>query len=261
MLNSYLFDYFPLWATYLGIVTIIVLAVWSGIGFARLRKSRVENEDDAPINTVVGATLGLLAFILAFTFGLTSSRFDARKHFLLEEVNAIETSWLRAGLVSEPYRAEIKKSLLEYVEIRLSLVENPNTVKEVLQRSQILQNNIWSQITSLIKEESRNDEVNALLIDSVNNMFDFQTRRVAAGLIDRIPGLIWTALFTLIIFAMFEVGYLLGRMEKPNWVLILALSMAFSAVVIIIVDLDSTKGTIVLNNQSMYDLHDRLLGK
>ncbi len=151
--------------------------------------------------------------------------------------------------------------MLEYVEIRIRLVENPNTVKEVIQRPQILQSSIWSQITSMVKMEPRNDEVNALLIDSINNMFGFQTRRVAAGLIDRIPGLIWIALFTLIIIAMFEVGYLLGGIEKPNWVLILALSMAFSAVIIIIVDLDSTKGTIVLNHQSMYDLHDRLIGK
>ncbi len=257
----YLISYLPLWVTYLFIVIIIVLSVWSGIAFARWRKSHIENEDDAPINTIVGATLGLLAFILAFTFGLTSSRFDARKHFLLEEVNAIETSWLRAGLISEPYSTEIKKALLEYVEIRLWLNKNPSAYKEVLQQSQMLQNRMWSEITSMVKEQPRNDEVNALLIATINDMFDNQTRRVAAGLIDRIPGLIWISLFALVIFSMFEVGYLLGRMEKSNWVLILALSMAFSAVIIIIVDLDSSKGTITINNQAMYDLHDRLIGK
>jgi len=261
MLNSNLFDYYPLWATYLGIVIIIVLSVWSGIGFSRLKKAGVGDEDYSPISTVVGATLGLLAFILAFTFGLTSSRFDARKHSLLEEVNSIETSWLRAGLISEPHSAKIKKSLLEYVEIRLWFVENPRAMKEFLGQSQIIQNRIWSQIISLVNESARNDKVNALFIDSVNNMFDNQTRRLAIGLTDPIPGLIWIALFALIIIAMFEVGFLFGRMEKSHWLIILALSISFSAVIIIIIDLDSSQGTIVVNNQFMYDLHDRLLSK
>ena len=259
-MTGHFFDYFPLGVTYIGIVTIIVLSVWGGIRFARWRKTQIEHEDDTPINTLVGATLGLLAFILAFTFGLTSSHFDARKHFLLEEVNSIETSWLRAGLISEPYSTEIKKSLVEYVEIRLWLVENPDEVKKALQQSGIIQNNIWSQITSLVNEDVGNDKINALLIEAVNGMFDNQTRRVAKGLIDRIPGLIWVALFALIIIAMFEVGYLLGKTEKSNRVLVLALALAFSAVIIIIVDLDSSKGTISLNNQAVFDLHSRLIG-
>ena len=255
------FRLFSAWRyTYIGKVTIIVLSVWGGIRFARWRKTQIGHEDDTPINTLVGATLGLLAFILAFTFGLTSSRFDARKHFLLEEVNSIETSWLRAGLIREPYSTEIKKSLVEYVEIRLWLVENPDEVKKALQQSGIIQNNIWSQITSLVNEDVGNDKINALLIEAVNGMFDNQTRRVAKGLIDRIPGLIWVALFALIIIAMFEVGYLLGKTEKSNRVLVLALALAFSAVIIIIVDLDSSKGTISLNNQAVFDLHSRLIG-
>ncbi len=149
---------------------------------------------------------------------------------------------------------------MEYVEIRLWLVENPDEVKKALQQSGIIQNNIWSQITSLVNEDVGNDKINTLLIEAVNGMFDNQTRRVAKGLIDRIPGLIWVALFALIIIAMFEVGYLLGKTEKSNRVLVLALALAFSAVIIIIVDLDSSKGTISLNNQAVFDLHSRLIG-
>ncbi|MDA1055835.1 MAG: hypothetical protein O3C40_36055, partial [Planctomycetota bacterium] len=32
-----------------------------------------------PLGSMVGAVLGLLAFILAFTFGMTAARFDSRK--------------------------------------------------------------------------------------------------------------------------------------------------------------------------------------
>ena len=78
-MNGYLFSILPLWAIYITIVLIIILSVRAGVTFARWRKKRVKNEDDGPINTLVGATLGLLAFMLAFTFSLSSSRFDARK--------------------------------------------------------------------------------------------------------------------------------------------------------------------------------------
>ena len=65
---STIFSSFPIWIIYLIIVLLIVFAVRSGIAYARWRKTHFINENDSAINTLVGATLGLLAFILAFTF-------------------------------------------------------------------------------------------------------------------------------------------------------------------------------------------------
>ena len=257
-MNGYLFSILPLWAIYITIVLIIILSVRAGVTFARWRKKRVKNEDDGPINTLVGATLGLLAFMLAFTFSLSSSRFDARKQFLLEEVNTIETSWLRSGLVEQPYSNQLRKKLVDYTEIRIWLLDNPSKVKETLKKSSEIQNDIWALLTLMTKNNIGDSRINALLIESINDMFDYQSRRVSKGLVDRIPNLIWIALFSLIIISMFEVGYLLGKSEKANWILVLALSMAFSAIIIIIVDLDSSKGHITLNYQSLYDMHSRI---
>lgn len=257
-MNDHLFSNLPLWAIYLLIVSIIVLSVRGGIAFAKWRKKRIKHEDDSSLNTLVGSTLGLLAFILAFTFSLSSSRFDARKKFLLEEVNSIETTWLRAGLVEEPYNSQLKKALKDYVEIRLRMVENDKIVNEGIKTSIGIQNTIWTLITDMNKKNIGKDIINASLIEATNDMFDNQTRRIAKGVTDRIPNLIWIALFALIIIAMFQIGYLLGKSEKSNWALVLALSMSFSIIIIIIVDLDSSKGNITINHQSMYDLYDRI---
>ncbi len=257
-MNGYLFSILPLWAIYIIIVVIIVSSVTGGITFAKWRKKRVKHEDDSSINTLVGSTLGLLAFILAFTFSLSSARFDARKHFLLEEVNSIETSWLRAGLVEEPYSNQVKSALKEYVEVRLWIIKNPERVQEGIKTSFEIQNTIWALITDMNQKSIGKDIINATLIEAINDMFDNQTRRIAKGIQDRIPDLIWVALFVLIILAMFEVGYLLGKSEKANRALVLALSMSFSIIIIIIVDLDSSKGNITINHQAMYDLYDRI---
>jgi len=43
--------------------------------------------------------LALLGLLLAFTFSGASSRFDARRHLIIEETNAIGTAYLRLGML------------------------------------------------------------------------------------------------------------------------------------------------------------------
>lgn len=259
MNNFHLFDVLPLWLSFICIIALALLSAWSGITFVRLRKKRSVIDEDGPLNTIVGANLALLAFILAFTFGLTTTRFDAKKLYLLEEVNAIETTWLRAGLISEPQSTEVKDLLKEYVRIRVVAAKQPEKTLEVVKQSTIIQKKIWSIVTEYKDESTRKDPFNALFVDAVNNMFDCQTKRVTVALTYRIPALIWGALFILFMFSMFAVGYIVGKMEKTNWYMILALSIAFSAVVLVIVDLDSTFGTIQINHKPTIDLYQRLL--
>ncbi len=262
-MNGFLLSSVPIWMIYGLILIVILAAIRAGVAFGKSRKIHFAGEDHTSLNTMVGATLGLLAFILAFTFNLSSSRFEARKLYLLEEVNSIETSWLRSELVPDPYGVSLRESLKEYVETRLWLLENtqdPESLTLTLTRSQDIQNRIWGIAKQLTQDENRNDEVNALLIDSINEVFDNQTRRVAVGTIDHIPTLIWVALILLIVLSMFEVGYLLGKADKINWVLICTLSLAFSIVIMVIVDLEAYDGFITINNQVMYDLYDRISG-
>ena len=258
MKNIHFFEHLPLLAIYLGIVMLIMAAIRCGIIFSKRRIKRLGKDEESPVNTVVGATLGLLAFILAFSFGMSTSRFEARKKFLLDEVTAIETTWLRAGLIPEPHRTEVRKLLKSYIDLRVMIALKEIEIKEAIFLSNKIKGQIWQHATALVNMDHRNGSIVALFTNSVNHMIDIQTRRISVGLIDRIPALIWLALFTLVILAMFEVGFLFGKMERVNWLLILTLSMAFSAVILIIVDLDSTKGTISLNQQVMFDLQKRL---
>jgi hypothetical protein len=260
-MDNYFFSNLPLWVIYIIIVFFIVLSIRAGMAFAHWRKKRLKFDDESTINTLVGATLGLLTFILAFTFSLSSSRFDARKQFFLDEVNSIETSWLRAGLMEQPFSNQLRSALVAYTEVRFYGIENPDKPKETIAKAVQIQNQIWALITEMNRQNIGKDRINVLLIEAVNDMFDMQTKRISKGLIDHIPHLIWIALYILVMVSMFEVGYILGKSEKSNWALILALSMSFSVIIIIIVDLDSYKGFITLNQQAMYDMYDRIKEK
>src|SRR5712672_1661061 len=92
-------DALPLWGVFLVILVVVLLSVECGCRLGKYRRNRHEQEKETPVGAMVGATLGLLSFILAFTFGLAAARFDTRRQVLLDETNAIGTTYWRAGML------------------------------------------------------------------------------------------------------------------------------------------------------------------
>lgn len=257
MSDFHFLDVLPIEATFISIIVILMISAWMGTIFVRWRKIHLIVSDNSHLNTIVTANLALLAFILAFTFGLATTRYDARKLYFLEEINAIETVWLRTALIEEPHRREIRDLLKEYVRIRVETANKAELIMDANKKAIIIQDKIWEIVTKWIGE-APHDPVNALFITSINNMFDSQTKRVTVFSTYRIPPLIWIALFVLIIFSMFAVGYLFGKMSVTEWYMIVALSLAFSSVILVIIDLDSVKGFISIDYQPIFDLYERI---
>ena len=263
MQNFHLFQSLPLWITFAIIVVAVLLSIWLGVFLARRRKRLAKSdEEEAPIGTVVSATLGLLAFILAFTFGITASRFDTRRQLLLEEVTAIETTALRAELIPEPHRGEVMEIMRKYIELRIGIGSETLSIQERIRQSEELQRQLWPHASALAIADLQNADIVSLFVDSVNEMMNVQTRRVAVASY-HIHWLIWIVLSGITILSMVEVGYLFGRSESSNWLFTVALSLAFSGVMILIVDLDRSgtgAGAISVSQQPMIDLHQKLYG-
>src|SRR3954463_2072356 len=108
-------------------------------------------------STLESAMLGLLALMLAFTFSMALSRFEARRDAVLNEANAIGTTALRARLLPDPYRAEALKLLREYVQIRLDVVQSGQSfaeVKTAIERSNAVQEALWLQAKALAAKDN-----------------------------------------------------------------------------------------------------------
>lgn len=251
-------DSLPLWGLYVATVVIILLAVEGGQRLGKYRRQHPEQELEAPVSVMVGATLGLLAFILAFTFGLATSRFDIRRGFVVDEANAIGTAYLRAGLLSEPYRTEVRNLLREYVDVRLDLVR-PGKAEEAMHRSDELHGRLWSQAVA-VGEKNPSSIVAGLFIGSLNEVIDLHAKRVNLGLRTRVPGTIWAALYFVAILATGAVGYHAGLTGTRRSLAVLALVLAFSAVMMLIVDLDRPlEGGLKVSQQAMIDLRNSLM--
>ena len=138
----------PLWALYIITSAIVLLSAEAGWRLGNYRRQRPQHEKDAPVGAVVGATLGLLAFLLAFTFGMAASRYDTRKQLVLQEANAIGTTYLRADMLPEPQRSEIRNLLREYAALRVGGVTSLMT-PEVMAQSGALHDRLWAQAVAV----------------------------------------------------------------------------------------------------------------
>jgi len=260
-----LLEWLPLWLIFVGTAALILLSIYGGIFLARFRRRRSIEGQATSVSAVVGATTALLAFLLAFTFGLAASRFDAKRALLLDEINAIETTFLRTGLIPEPHSAAVRALLKEYVDIRVELARHPENAEQLIQRSEQLQGLMWPHAEALAEADLRNSPIVSLFVDSLNEMFDMQTKRITVGVFYRMPLAMWVALFALTILSMLEVGYLLGMSDRANWLLVFLLSLALSTVILLIADLDRSgaRGAklIKVELQPMTDLQRRIAGQ
>lgn len=147
-------DRLPLWGIFLVTVAVILLSIEGGFRLGAYRRRRSEGEDKPPVGEMVAATLALLAFILAFTFGLAGSWFDVRRRLVIDEANAIGTTYLRAGMLPEPHRSGVRNLLREYVNVRLEAVK-PGKLSQGIRRSEQLHARLWSHAVAVGEKNPR----------------------------------------------------------------------------------------------------------
>jgi len=247
-----LLDRLPLWLLFPVTIGIALLAVEAGHRLAAYRLRRSAEEKDSPVGGMVGATLGLLAFILAFTFGLAGARYEARRQIVLSEANAIGTTYLRAGMLAEPMRTDARNLLREYVDVRIEGVQGGN-VNQAIAKSDEINNRLWAVATAAAEKEK--NVITSLFIQSLNQVIDLNATRIMAGLRSRIPGAIWFVLYMLLILAMAMLGYQSGLANSRRSIAVIACVIGFSSVLFLIADLDRPgQGMLEVSQQSMIDL-------
>jgi hypothetical protein len=219
----------------------------------RKRSGEVES-----IGSVVGATLGFLAFLLAFTFNMAANRFDNRKNLMVEELNAIHTAYRRAGLLEKQSAADYRKLLKEYMDLRVMLRSNIGKVDEMVQRSENILDEIWLDLES--KTSGKNLAMSSnLFSQSINELMSILEKRIVVGLHFRIPGAIWMGLYVLAVLAMIVVGFQFGQSKNRQWLVSVLLAAAFSFIIVLIADLDrSTEGTIVLDQNPVIEFQKKI---
>jgi hypothetical protein len=206
---------------------------------------------------MAGAVLGLLAFMLAFTFSMAASRFDARRQAVLHEANAIGTTYLRTRLLPEPEGPEIAMLLRSYTKLRMQQPDS-ETLDDLLTESEILHEKMWSQAVAAA-EKTPGSITTGLFLESLNESIDLHSTRVFAGLYSRIPGMIWLILMILIALGMVSLGYQAGLSDTLRSLGMPIFALAFSCVFYLIVDLDRAhEGFLRISQQALVNLNNSM---
>ncbi len=253
--SSSIVDALPLWALYIVSILIVLLSIEVGWRLGNYRRKPVEDDKKVPISAAVGATLGLLAFLLAFTFGMAGSRFDNRKQVVLNEANAIGTTYLRTDFLPEPLRAEVRSFLREYTVLRAagaSVILSP----QGMAKAASLQDQLWAIADSA---RVQSDSISTgLFIQSLNEMIDLDATRVTANR-NRIPDAIWLMLCVVTILSMAAMGYEFGQTGTRNWTITILLAVVFTTVIVLIADLDRPQmGFLQVSQQPLLDVLSRI---
>lgn len=209
-----------------------------------------------PLGSITGTAFGLLAFLLAFTFQIAASRYDARKKLLLDEVTSIRTVYLRAGLLPEPFSTNTRKLITEYVNLRVDLTNDISKLDYTMSRSYKILNSLWNETTKMTMT-TLSPAISSTFALSVINLIDYHNQRVSINLEYRMPLMVFWALFFVSFFCLLLLGYQFGIAAKGNFQVFTVLALVFTTVVFLILILDNPRLSRI-NQKPLYTLQQQL---
>lgn len=250
------------WIVSLVLLSLLAISTKLGYRFGCRKQAIVNEAGRSQFSSIQGAILGLLALLLGFTFAMTVSRFDARKQLVLDEANAIGTTFLRTGLLPEPHSSQAVTLLRRYVDVRLKFYEagiDGQKLRAASQESEQIHRQLWSQAESAAKQDVRAVST-GLFIQSLNDVIDLHAKRITA-MQNHVPESIILLLCFVAILSLGLTGYGCGLAGQRHFIVTTAMAILVVAVIYVIIDLDRPRrGLIKVSQQSMLDLREFIAG-
>lgn len=263
MVDSFWQYQLPLWLVAFVFLILLLIPMELGFRFGVRRKSlHPSSGGEAASDVTLTSMLALLGLMLAFTYSFSMSRADLRKVALVDEVNAIGTAFLRADLLPEPGRSDLRQRLFDYAKSRY--VE-PGTVKtleelqKVVTHSVEVQSRLWPTMKAALQNPGNlSGPEKALLISSVNEVLDCHTRRIAV-FYDRLPTAVLALLILIAAAALSMAAYALAFRGQFNRLRMTAFALVLASLMFMILDYDMVmRGLIQVDHRSLVTLIDEM---
>ncbi len=251
------------------LLSVGLMVLFMEIGF-RVGKRNLHNSAKAQhsqVRAIMGAGLGLTAFMLAFTFAMAQSHYEVRVQGMLEEVRLMNDAFMQAELKPEPYRTEVRQLLRSYVQGRLDMEqasddENVDELFRLLREAEDLQDELWRLGVAYAREGSDEAQLarsRGPFLTSIIGLMDIQTARLEAAVANRIPSVIWFTLYLTGSLSMLITGYQAALVGRRSPLATVTLAVAFASVMTLITDLDRpVMRFFEIDTQVVHDLADRM---
>jgi hypothetical protein len=264
MLVSHFFDLAPIWLVLIGTVLVLLFFIELGFRLGKRAQITAKKAQTSQVRAIMGAGLGLLAFMLAFTFANTQSHYETRVQLLVEESRVIRNAFIQANLLEEPRRTEAKTLLKDYIVLRRHSTELNDTAEEeqlagLLEKAEQIQHEL---MLLAVETDEAQGGLNTSSLEgpfgsTVLLLIDVHYLRLHSAVMNRIPLIIWMTLYLMAALSMTIMGYQAGLTDRRSPVATITLAIAFSAVIILITDLDRPVMSFFnINDQLLVDLQE-----
>jgi hypothetical protein len=202
------------------------------IGLAAAKKTG--KEPSSGPGGLEAAIYGLMGLLIAFTFSGAASRFEARRHLITQEANAVGTAYLRLDLLSAEAQPALKEKFRKYLDLRLEAyrkMPDIKATKEGLALAKNLQGEIWAEAVADCRKVLPVPAAQVLL-PAINEMIDITTTRMVATM-NHPPWIIYAMLVLLALVSAMLAGYGMGNEKRRFHKLAFAAILAVTVYVII----------------------------
>jgi hypothetical protein len=244
----------PTWLLALLLAVLVLGAAGIGMLVGRSLRDHQENIRES-FGVLQAALIGFMGLILAFGLSLAVGRYEARRQAVVDEANAIGTTYLRAQTLDEPIRSQSLTLLVAYAdaELELSNVQPGSTAaKATIAAASALQRPLWKLAAQAVREQPT-ATAPKLYEESLNEMIDQQTARVG-GLGNRVPSEVLLVEVIGAVIALSLLGLHVGVLGRGVVPLFLAAAMV-TLLLYTVVDLDRpTRGLIRVPDTALAQL-------
>jgi hypothetical protein len=250
----------PLWMVGVPLLLGMCAVAYAAYVIRRRRERGREAGEDSQEGYVVSGVVGLLALLTGFTFSLAVDRFETRRHLVLEEANAIGTTYLRAQLIVDPHRSRLSDLLVRYTDNKIHLgkaTRRDAESKAQLARNDALITDLWTE-TAASWDSIKGYDFSSSFLDSMNNLIDLDAARKASRAA-RVPTEVYIVLFIYLTVTAGVMGYVMrGPRGRATAAFLLGLT---TLSVLLILDVDRPmSGRIIESQRPMEELQKFLAG-
>ena len=252
-MNQQLLDPIPVAGVFVLFAALSLTVYETGFRVGRWWQERTPDEKEGPTGMLVGSLLALMAFLLAVTMGMASDRFDTRRGLVLDEANAIGTTYLRAEFLPDPQRDEVRGLLRVYAPLRVNIADEEELFAQ-FRVSEGIHARLW-EITGEL-EVTEGDRVSfGLFVDALNETIDLHETRLTAIEYARVPETVLLLLILGSALTLGMVGYSAGLTRRRSPITAVVLVIVLGAVIMMVIDLDRPRsGFLQVSQQPMLDL-------
>ena len=241
-----------LYAVLLFVGMLILLETGRRLGVRR-RPKESEGERGS-LGTIEGAVFALFGLLMAFTFSGAALRFNEKRMLVAEEVNTIETAYLRLHLVTPEAHAALQDQFRQYVDSRLETyrrLPNMEAARMEMTKSKNIQEEIWTEAVAATRLRNSHVDAGKLLLPALNNMIDIATTRTMA-LQMHPPRIIYVLVFGLGLICSLLAGYRMAGGYR-SWLHILGFTVITVIIVYVMLDVEYPRaGLIRLENADQF---------